>query len=701
MFERWLFGGTIFLSAFLLFQVQPIAGKHMLPWFGGSSSVWATSILFFTGMLFVGYLYTYFLARLSDRGQVRVHFFVVGAASVATLAALLLWHSVYPPLEWTLGNTIEPTLEVLAALFISVGVPYFLLSTTGPLLQYWYGVSQKREPYKLYALSNIGSLLALATYPFLIEPNLTLGVQKNLWIGLFLFYSALLVFIGLRMQKKSALHAPDAVSHASVPFWDRVLWVTLAALPSLMLVATTTQITQVIAPIPLLWLTPLCIYLITFIISFWGLGRGISTWFLLLASAAAAYCFLDSGYYQTAWRVIADLSLLFFAGLFCHGQLYGLRPPTKHLPLFYLLLSLGGMVGALLASFVAPLIFPDLWEFPLGILACAVFAIALVPARITKHVPAPYVLIARALLLVAIGSALANYSSEKDGYSTIARYRNFYGTAKVLESEHIRTLMHGGTIHGMQFTDPQFEFTPSAYYSSESGVARAIIEQYLLNLDKTLNVGVIGLGAGALSTYCGSGDKYVFYEIDPQIVNIARTYFSYLARCEGVDIRLGDARIVLEEERRKGMKNEFDILVMDAFNDDTIPVHLVTKEAIELYLTHLRNEQSMLAVHTSNRYLELSPAIISIAEDLDLSWLVVQNDGTESEIASASEWVLLSRSDKVFSANTFANLEAWYPEKRTPVWTDDYSDMLSVIAIPLDVRDLVDELEEKLGIEIR
>ncbi|TSC85849.1 MAG: hypothetical protein G01um10148_757 [Parcubacteria group bacterium Gr01-1014_8] len=673
----------------------------MLPWFGGSSSVWATSLLFFTGMLFLGYLYVYFLQRYHDALQAKIHLVVLIVSAALVLLALLVWHSVYPPLQWTIGNELTPWLEVLAALFISVGIPYFLLATTGPLLQYWYGISAGKEPYKLYALSNIGSLLALASYPFAVEPHMVLAAQKSVWILAFLVYVALLFMVCRQFLKTKASQPQESepVSHASVPMEDRVIWVTLAALPSLMLVATTTQITQVIAPIPLLWLLPLCVYLITFIIAFWGLGRGFITWFLLLGTAAATYSFLDSGYHETAWRVISDILLLFFIGLFCHGQLYARRPETKHSPLFYLNISLGGMIGALLASLVAPLFFPDLWEFPLGILLCALFAIALIPRSITARVHPVYITIARVMLLIAICSGVVSYVNDENGVEDIVRFRNFYGTAKVNQVGQIRTLLHGGTIHGMQFLDPELEFTPSTYYSAQSGVARAIMDQYLANRDKTLNIGIIGLGTGAISTYCGSGDKYVFYEIDPQIVNIAHTQFTYLTRCPGVEIRLGDARIVLEEERRAGVKNNFDVLVMDAFNDDTIPVHLVTRNALQTFLTHLRSDESILAVHTSNRYLDLAPAIISTAEDLGLYWMIVENRGEENEIASPSEWVLLTRSEKTYRSETFENLDLWYPEKRVPVWTDDYSDMLAIISIPFDFNDLVDSFREKLGIE--
>lgn len=708
-----LYASTIFLSAFLLFQIQPIVGKHMLPWFGGSSSVWATSLSFFTGMLFVGYLYAYLLGRYDDRSQARIHLYVVAAAAIAIVIAPIFWHSFYPSLDWTVGNSLSPWANLLFSLLISIGIPYFLLSTTGPLMQYWYGTSENREPYKLYALSNIASFLALGSYPFLIEPHFRLVHQEAVWTVLFLVYVVLAAVVCnhfFSSSKRSRSGEVESEENPAKPWRSRVegsiswptrtLWVGLAALPALMLVATTTQITQVIAPIPLLWLLPLCIYLITFILAFWGRGRGVSTWILLLISAVAAYSFIDSSYYETAWRVISDLALLFFLGLYCHGQLYSMRPETRHSAFFYLMLSLGGVIGTCLASLVAPLVFSDLYEFPIAILLAMLLALIAIPESITKRIHLVYLNVARVLLMFAVAAAAVNYINTDEDYSVLVQYRNFYGTVRVYDTDVYRSLMHGGTLHGMQFKDPDIQFTPSTYYTSGSGVARAIIDKYIENLDRTMNIGVIGLGTGAISAYCGSGDTYVFYEIDPQIVDIAQTYFTYLSRCTELEVRVGDARIVLENERRNGVKNGYDVIAVDAFNDDTIPVHLITKEALQLYVDHLRDDKSIIAVHTSNRYLELAPVVVASANELGLTSIVVYSSGEDSEIASAAEWVLLSPSADTFKTDTFAELYIENVEGGVS-WTDDYTDIVSAVSIPLDfstfATDRVDEWRTRLA----
>ncbi len=687
-----LYASAIFLSAFLLFQIQPIAGKHMLPYFGGSSSVWATSLLFFTGMLFFGYLYAYLLCRLPEKKQVLVHFTVVMCATLASLAMLLAWRSLFPTMEWTIASLLSPWLQLLFALAFSIGLPYFLLSTTGPLLQYWYGITEKREPYKLYALSNIGSFLALGSYPFLVEPNSTVPVQDGIWLGLFLVYAALAALVCnrfFRSQRDIPTYKSDLSTDKSDLYVEvgtisrgrKVAWVVLAALPSFLLVATTTQITQLVAPLPLLWIVPLSLYLVTYILAFSGYGRGVFTWFLLLAFAIAAYEYHGTGYAESTWRVISDTLLLFFCGLYCHAQLYANRPDTRSSSLFYLCLSFGGMIGALLASVVAPLIFPDLWEFPIGIALAALVAITFVPSSLASRIQPGYLRATKILLLCSILVAAYSLVSEGDEREVLVRYRNFYGTALVYQTPELKVLLNGGTIHGVQMRDAHFEFIGATYFSARSGIARAIMDRYLAHPDRTLNIGITGLGAGAISAYCGSGDTYVYYEIDPSIEKVAREHFSYLSRCKGVEVRTGDARILLEQERRRGETNDFDVLAMDAFNDDTIPVHLITKEAIQLYLEHIQ-EDGIIAINTSNRLLDIAPVIVSTAEELGLSWLIVITDGSDDITEWPSEWVLLSKNPDTFKSDTFTNLPRRIPESRPRPWTDDYSDILSVLLLP-------------------
>src|SRR3989344_9004764 len=358
-----IFALTIFLSAFLLFQIQPIAGKLLLPWFGGSSSVWATSMLFFTSVLFLGYLYAYFLTKHAIAFQAKAHLIVCGLGALIALISLIIWGSIFLSLDWTIGNGAPPALKTFLALLSGIGIPYFLLSTTGPLLQYWYGVSAQREPYKLYAISNAGSLLALASYPFIVEPYTRLPQQETVWLCMFLAFVALLTLIGRRFVREK--HAKGTEASHPVTHIRKLLWIAYAMLPAFLLVATTTEITQVIAPLPLLWLLPLSLYLLSFIIAFTGFRAGILVPLAVFASAYAAWWFIDFDAYTIKWKILADLTLLFFAALHAHSHLYRMRPAAALSPLFYVFISFGGMAGAPLPRGPAPLVFNDYYEIPL------------------------------------------------------------------------------------------------------------------------------------------------------------------------------------------------------------------------------------------------------------------------------------------------------------------------------------------------
>lgn len=683
-----LYATAIFASAFLLFAVQPMAGKHLLPFFGGSSSVWATSLLFFTGVLFLGYLYVYFLTRRGVRAQAKVHVYVVAASVALIIAWFLLWGSLYPSLEWTVGSAISPALLALVSLAISVGVPYFILATTGPLFQYWYGITAEREPYKLYAISNVGSLLALLAYPFLIEPHSRLFGQEAAWAVLFCAYAGLAMVVAVKV-KRAAPKVPPAASTASVESarlsWrEKLPWILYATFPAFVLVAVTTQLTQTIAPIPLLWVLPLSIYLVTFIVAFagWRLLQGIVATFvmptLLFAAAVASWWFIDTAFSNIEWKIIASLVLLFFVGLACHGELYARRPEKEGLPLFYLLLSLGGVLGTLAASIFAPIIFNDYWEIPLSIALSAVLAVFF----IARGSEGKHRMIVNGLSYALVGLILAvgyTYASRhNDGYRAVER--NFYGTTKVEETDTYRSLMHGGTMHGLQYFAEEFKFVPAAYYVEETGMGRAIAHARRNDPEKKLSLAVIGLGAGMTAAYCKEGDTLTYYEIDRRILRLAQSEFSYLSRCPQVEVRLGDARVLLEKEKREGKLGKYDVIAIDAFNDDTIPVHLITREAIDLYRAHLSGERGVIAVHISNRYLDLRPPLLAIAADLGLSVIFVETV-SESEVASGSAWVLLSPSAEVFSEKEFKDAASPIPTKQVSAWTDDYSDILSILEL--------------------
>ncbi|MBL8158569.1 fused MFS/spermidine synthase [bacterium] len=676
-----LFATTIFLSAFLLFVVQPIAGKLLLPWFGGSSSVWATSMLFFTSVLFLGYCYTYFLTRLPLAKQVRIHRIAIGIGGVAALVSLFIWQGLFPSLDWTLSSALPPALKTLAALLFGIGIPYFLLATTGPLIQFWYGISSAKEPYKLYAISNAGSLLALASYPFVVEPFALLAEQETIWSLLFVVFAALLLVI---MRDIRGVVPEPAVSE-SIEQPRMLLWVLYAALPAFMLVATTTEITQTIAPLPLLWIIPLSLYLLSFIFAFAGYRGGMFVPILLLASAYGAWEYVDTIAPGIEWRILFDCAVLFFLAWHAHAHVYRLRPSVAQSPKFYMLVSFGGMLGTLLASVVPPLVFPDYYEFAIGLALSAAVAF---------HIsPAPWLFRSSDVRLYAIRVALtslvvtliayalyANITERRDaGYTHISR--NFYGTVKVYVDQGYRSLMHGMTLHGVQVTDPELEFIPFAYYSPESGAGRAIMYSRLRNPDDSLSIGILGLGAGMTAAYCTPKDRFVYYEIDPRVEGIAREYFTYLSRCPQVEIRLGDGRIRMDQEYREGTKGNYDVVLADAFADDTIPVHLITKEAIQRYVSHLKDEQGIVGMHISNRYLDMLPVLMAIAQEEGLSLLDVYTNSEVSGQMTNSHWVLLSPSPETFTAEIFKDAATPLPEKRVRAWTDSYSNLLSVLDI--------------------
>ncbi len=677
-----LYAVTIFLSAFLLFAIQPIAAKHLLPFFGGSSSVWATSLLFFTTILFAGYSYVMVLTRYRQHTQILIHVGIILAAGLYTIGAVLLWGSIYPPLESLSDSTIPPMLRVLIALSLSIGIPYFLLSTTGPLLQFWYGTHVHHEPYKLYALSNAGSLLALLSYPFLIEPYFSLGTEEAAWIVLFLMYSVLIGGIALTVQQ---LPPRTREQHKTVSGYSALramTWAGYAALPACMLVAVTTVLTQLISPVPLLWIVPLALYLLTYILAFSDFRYRTYLPLFTLIAAIAAYIYTPATPREIVPETAAYLSLLFFASLMCHARLYTLRPETSSLPFFYFCTSLGGVIGTLFASIIAPLVFNNYFEFPLALAVTAALSIYLMP-RGVYPLAMPESWIRAVTLITPFGAALLFTNIvTADVSPNILASRNFYGAVQIQFEETRTMLQHGTTMHGLQATEREWSYVPTTYYTGGSGLARAIRSAQERAGTGPIRVGIVGLGSGTAATYCRDGDTYTFYEIDPRIKDIATQYFSYLARCEGSSVRIGDGRLLLQEESRTS-ETGYDILAIDAFTDDAIPAHLLTKEAVALYMSRTRSQQSIVAIHTSNRFLALAPMLLSITKELGLSAMIVNDNGEGGYLGSASQWVLLSRDAIVFSDTAFTGVLPWFPPEEFPApWTDTYTSLFSVLALP-------------------
>lgn len=678
-----LYAGTIFLGAFLLFAVEPIAGKHLLPWFGGSSSIWATSLLFFTTTLFLGYLYVYLLTRFPEKRQPFIHAIIIVLSLIPAALSLFVWHSLFPSLLWTLTDTEPPSLNVLLALLTSIGMPFLLLATAGPLLQYWRGTSTHKEPYKLYALSNVASLLALVCYPLLIEPHISLHVQERTWMMSFALFAVLYAVVCVRYVREE--HHSHEHAQIIAPLGTRamLLWIALAALPAFLLVATTTQITQVIAPVPLLWIIPLMLYLITFIVAFSGRGQSTFVPLLLLICAALAYRYTSASLYAVLPQLLSDLLLLFFCGLSCHSLLYKMRPATQKLPLFYLLISFGGMLGTLFASLVSPLVFSNFSEFPLGLALSAILAGVVIDEsffpRMLKH---RTILLTRIVFACIVATLFFQLILSGTGSTAIAS-RNFYGNVSVNFTYDGTVLFHGATMHGMQFNDAKRALLPVSYYVPTSGVGRAVVYEESLRGKGGVRAGVIGLGTGTMASYCRPGDAYVFYEIDPRIQILARKYFSYLSHCAGSEVREGDARILLEKELESKQPGNYDLLVVDAFSNDTIPVHLLTKQAVELYAAHLRGPQSIIAIHTSSRYLNLSPIVLRLAAQTGMSAIMVFTDGESSPGGVMSVWVILTKDPSAFGSPAFAHTDTPLPKASDAIWTDDYTALFPVLNVPL------------------
>lgn len=655
-------------------------GRHLLPVFGGASAVWATSLLFFTTALFLGYAYAYFLTRLKLKTQAYIHLTVLATAIVLAFAHPLFYGSIYPSLAWTLASTFPPAAQVLIALAISIGIPYFLLATTGPLVQHWFSVMESREPYHLYALSNIASFVALGTYPFVIEPMFTLGFQKSLWLGLFVLFALLygaLTMLFLRSHAHATSDEPTAT-----PFIEKLRWVGLASLPAALLVATTAQLTQAVAPVPFLWVLPLALYLLTFVIAFRGWGnRGIVP-VLVVASACIAYMLLGYSYEAVSRQMVAYLAFFFFTGLFCHAELYASRPHRDSSSLFYLCVAFGGMIGTTFMSIVAPLVFVDVFEFAFGVALATGVAITIFPAmRYVRDEFERSVMVLRLIaLVIVLAASIHFFQGENKYYSVVSR--NFYGVVKISDDGERRKLYNGTTFHGEQFLDEERAFIPGTYYTAPSGVGRAIRYEEARNKKTPLVVGTIGLGTGTIASYCRTGDRYTFYDIDPRVETLAREYFTYLEHCAGSDVRIGDARLLLDKERREGNLGKYDVLAVDAFSSDTIPAHLLTIEAMRLYLEHLKDDHSLLVIHTSNRYLELASVVRRIAEELGLSYRIVNSTSDEALYATYAEWVVVSRDPHAFESPIFKDLEADTDTVRTPLWTDDYMNIFAALELP-------------------
>ncbi len=697
-----LVAATIALSAFLLFLVQPIIAKQILPWFGGTSAVWTTCMVFFQVVLLGGYAYAHALTRYaSPRGQARVH--------ITLLAASLLFLPILAREVLKPGGEEDAALAILWLLAATIGLPYFLLSSTGPLLQRWIAHRfREKTVYRLFALSNFGSLVGLLSFPFAIEPFASSRAQAYAWSAAYALFALACAATAWQAQRALAQRAgepqpigadaPPAVqaeAQAAPTATDYGFWLLLAALGSVLLLATTSHITQNIASVPFLWVLPLTLYLLTFVLAFEG--RGGRGWYerkwwlfptLVLVVAMSWGLSASRGVLDIGVAVPLYSVGLFFACLFCHGELAHAKPSPRYLTHFYLTLSAGGAIGGLAVGLVAPRIFPAYFELPLALFALAALASWLVIGSRT--------LLGPALVASAATAYFGWHYVDFVRDDTIVMQRSFYGTLRVRETgkgeQQVRRLLHGVILHGEQFTRAADRLEPGTYYARSSGIGLAIASKQAAG---PVRLGFVGLGVGTLSAYGRAGDHLRFYELDPHVLDVARSHFTYLgATAAKLEFEIGDARLSLERELQRRGPQRYGVLAIDAFSSDSIPVHLITREAVALYARHIAPD-GIVAIHISNRFLDLKPVLANIAQATGLAARLVTDSPAEDSSASSTDWVLLARDERVFDDGLFAGrAERLVPVPRFSLWTDQFNNLLDVLKVkPLE------ELQDLVGLD--
>jgi len=574
----------------------------------------------------------------------------------------------------------NPTLRILGLLTVSIGLPYFVLSTTGPLLQAWFARERSGlVPYRLFALSNFGSMLALLAYPVAVEPIFPTLWQSYLWSGLYACFVAACALLAWRGRNGNPI-VEQAHHEGPAPLWtDKVLWAALAACPSILMVADTSFLTTNIAPIPMIWVAPLALYLFSFILSFERRGwyqRKLFLPLLVLGLGALAYL-PTQGINELPLAVAMGINLtaFFVACMVCHGELARLQPHPSHLTGYFLMLAVGGVVGGFFVGVIAPYWFDSNYELSIGILLTGlVAAIAIIPKmKFSRPLWRRVGIFSTAALLLALAwIRIDDHMEETRGAELTTR--NFYGTLQVFNNvpDAYRTMYHGQITHGRQHTAPDKLDLPTAYYSPDGGAGKAL---QIKAGQGPLRVGVIGLGVGTLVSYGRKDDYFRLYEIDPMVIDIARNNFSFLSRTKAAtEIVLGDARLQLEREPAQ----LFDVLVVDAFSGDSVPIHLLTREAFAQYFRHLKPE-GVLAVHITNRFLDLRPVVKTAANHFGKEVRLVDSEGIPEKLVLRSRWALIS-SDAAFfkdprlsSATTIADPNGFQP------WKDDYSSIFSIL----------------------
>ena len=683
------FAIAVFVSAFLLFQVQPIVARYILPWFGGSPAVWTVCMLFFQAGLLCGYSYARLLAKyIQPRLQPVLH--------LGLLAVSLLMLPITPNDDWLpTGASANPTLYILALLLVSVGFPFAMISASAPLLQHWFAETfPGKSPYRLYALSNLGSLIALLSYPFIVEPQLTLQSQTVVWsIG----YAAFIIVCGwcalplLRGGDRGIGGQVQSTEPAQpISWWDKCLWIVLAATGSTVLLATTNQMCQDVAVVPFLWILPLSLYLLSFIICFdndrWY-QRDV--WVPVLFVSVGSLVFLMHQDFASVdiplvLQIIIYSAAMFACCMVCHGELVRRRPPVGSLTSFYLYVALGGALGGVFVNLLAPLMFNGFWEFHGSLVATfglAAVCIFLDKAWHTSESARTIFSISWGVILIVLIFWLGQHIQEQREDS-IANVRSFYGVLHVYEygagsSEHKRSFYHGRINHGSQWLSGDKRFMPTTYFGPQSGIAIAFAQfprpDVMPDEPDGLKIGVAGLGVGAVSVHAKEADHVRFYEINPQIETIARDYFTYLTQGPStIDVVLGDARISMNNELTESGSRQYDLLVLDAFSGDSIPIHLLTEEAFALYWQHLK-PNGILAIQITNLYVDLSDVVRLLASRSDKSAIRFTD--------TASDWVLVTDNPEFLQDPRVAlDQEPWPTDEPKPIlWTDDFSNLFGVL----------------------
>jgi len=633
---RLLYSLTIACSSFLLFVLQPIAAKTLLPRYGGSAGVWVASMLFFQLLLLAGYAYSYVISiSLPRPAQSVVH----GLLVLAGLATMTM--------QFRVWETSSPSLSILGTLLLSIGLPYFLLSATSPLLQSWLGGSSPAPfPWWLFALSNAASLAALLAYPVVIEPSLPQTSQLRLWwIGYGVFAALILAAAATQRPGESRVSDYDPGSS--------LIRIALAACASALWMSVANHLSQEVAPAPFLWVLPLSVYLLSFILCFEGRGWYRPALFkalLPIAWIGAAYRLSNAGTGALLTEIAIFTVALFVWCMFCHGEIARTKPESGA-PLFYLTIAAGGALGALLVGVVAPAVLTTFIELPIAIVGSIVLALYLLYGIRAK---------ARLIRLAAIAIVAFIVASRfQAGTGTIFRERNFYGALQVTDDDTVRTLYNGKTRHGIEFLAANKLTLPTAYYGPHSGAG-----QILASRTAPGRIGFVGLGVGTLASYGRPGDTFRFYEINPAVIDVASHDFHFLEKSQAkIELIQGDGRLLLEREPAAS----FDYLVLDAFSGDSIPVHLLTREAFRTYFRILR-PNGEIAIHITNRFLDLAPVVRAVAASLGRQVIEVRSEADPAQQVLAADWMLVS------ARNTGET-----PSRRTRAWTDDYSNLFEVL----------------------